>query len=152
MRRLPRLPSFIITLLVSLLLTACASTPPPEEICSAAWIKPRTDAALDEFKDATSGKWKTLQRSSEQTANGNDLGLLEKARVILSLASVVSSFQNSQALEDLQTLGKTCDDPELVSNALRGVLSEYGVPDTYIDLLDELEGFIELMNNSSQTR
>lgn len=148
MRRLPKL---LATTLLAALLTACASTPPPEEICSAAWIKPRTDAALDEFKGATSDKWKTLQRSGEQAASG-EIGLLEKARVILSLASVVNSFQNSQALEDLQTLGTTCNDPELVSNALRGVLTEYGVPDTYIDLLDELEGFIELMGNTNQTR
>lgn len=143
---------FTTTLLLAGLVAACASTPPPEEICSASWIKPRTDAALAEFKDATSGQWKALQRSGERASGAADLDLLEKARVLLSLAGVVTSFQNSQALEDLQTLGKTCNDPELVSNALRGVMSEYGVPDAYLDLLDELEGFIELMNNSASRR
>lgn len=138
----------ITTLLLTVFLTACASTPSPAEICSAQWIKPRTDAALADFKEATSGNWKTLQRSGEQASG--DLGFLEKARVILSLASIVSSFQSSQAFEDLQTLSKTCNDPELVSNALRGTLSEYGVPAAYIDLLDELEGFIDLMNNADQ--
>lgn len=107
---------------------------------------------MQEFKDATAGSWKRLQRSGEQSSAGGDLDILEKARVLLSLASVVSAFQNSQALEDLQTLGRTCDDPELVSNALREVLSEYGVPDAYIELLDELDGFIKLMNNSGQAR
>jgi len=149
MRQLPRL---ITTLLLTGLVAACASKPPPEEICSAGWIKPRTDAALAEFKDATSDQWQALQRSGESASGATDLGLLEKARVLLSLAGVVTSFQNSQALDDLQTLGRTCNDPELVSNALRGVMSEYGVPDAYINLLDELEGFLELMDNSTSGR
>ena len=140
---------FLISSALLLILGACASTPPPEEVCSAGWIKPRTDAALADFKAATADSWESLQRSGDGASTSAEIGLLEKARVILSLASLVSSFQSSQALEDLRTLSRTCNDPELVTNALRSTLAEYGVPNAYIELLDELEGFIELMNNNA---
>ena len=101
-------------LLTLLLLSACASTPRPEEVCSASWIKPRTDAALGQFQSQTRDTWERLRRTGEGAAERGTIGLVEKATVLLSLTSLVNDFQSSQALKDLRTLGQTCDDPDLV--------------------------------------
>ena len=136
-------------LLTLLLLSACASTPRPEEVCSASWIKPRTDAALGQFQSQTRDTWDRLRRTGEGAAERGTIGLVEKATVLLSLTSLVNDFQSSQALKDLRTLGQTCDDPDLVKNALLGTLEEYNVPQPYLNLLNELDAFVELLGNAS---
>jgi len=132
-------------------MAGCASTRSPEVVCSSEWIKPRTDAALKEFTSSTRGTWEKLTKTGKRAAKKGSIGLIEKASVLLSLTSLVNSFQNSQALEDLQLLGTTCDDPNLVKNALVGTLQEYNVPQQYIDLLGELDGFMKLIESSSLT-
>ena len=69
--------------------------------------------------------------------------------MLLSLTSLVNDYQSSQALQDLRTLGQTCDDPDLVKNALLGTLEEYNVPQPYLNLLNELDAFVELLGNAS---
>jgi len=139
--------NFLLGLSLLAALTAgCASQPRPEEVCSANWIKPRTDAAIGEFKSATEDTWSQLRRSGEKAIDKGRLGLIEKARVLLTLTSLVSSFENSKTLKDLRTLEQTCNEPGLVKNALIGTLEEYNVPPAYIELLEELEGFMNLVN------
>ena len=135
--------------LAASLLGACATLLPAEEVCSANWIKPRADAAISEFRSATEDSWNSLRSTGERVAEKGELGLLERASALVTITRLVNAFQNSQALDDLRTLGRTCDDPELVQNALRSTLQEYGVPNQYIELLDELSGFVELMQNAS---
>jgi len=140
---LTRLPPLFLS--VALLAGCAGQQLTPEEVCSANWIKPRTDAAINEFTKSTSNTWESLRKSGEKAASNGKLGLLERASVLLSLTKLVNSFQNSQALEDLQLLSKTCDDPQLVRNAITDTMSEYNVPQQYIDLLGELEQFTSLL-------
>lgn len=147
--RLIRVAGVGLLALATVMLGACATTPSPAEVCSASWIKPRTDSALADFKRTTKDSWERLRKTGENAARQGNLGLVEKARVILSLTTLVSSFQNSQALTDLQTLGQTCNDPDLVRNALVGTLEEYNVPAPYIKLLNELDDFRRLLEETS---
>jgi len=140
---------WLMSIVLATGVVGCVSTPPAEEVCSANWIKPRTDAALKEFRNSTSDTWDKLSKTGKRASKRGSLGLIEKASVLLSLTGLVNSFQNSQALEDLQLLGKTCNDPDLVKNALVGTLEEYNVPDAYINLLNELDGFIKLLDSTA---
>jgi len=71
--------------------------------------------------------------------------------VLLSLTKLVNAFQNSQALDDLQLLSTTCDDPQLVRNALTDTMAEYNVPQQYIDLLNSLDEFTNLLQQNQGT-
>ena len=139
----------LVGVVITAMMTGCASTPPPEVVCSSNWIKPRTDAALKEFTSSTSDTWAKLSKTGKRAAKKGSIGLIEKASVLLSLTSLVNSFQNSQALEDLQLLSTTCDDPNLVRNALIGTMQDYNVPEPYINLLNELDGFMKLLESSA---
>ncbi len=141
--------AFGALLTITLVLTGCVSAPRPEEVCTANWIKPRTDAALTEFRSATSESWDSLQKTAKRTAKSGELGIIERASVLLTLTRLASSFKNSQALSDLQTLGRTCNDPNLVRNALVGALEDYDVPQPYINLLNELDAFVQLFEESA---
>lgn len=139
----------LATLMVGTLIAGCASTPRPEEICTGEWIKSRSEAAIGEFKNSTDSTWKRLQKTGQRAAENGKLGLIERASVLLSLTKLVNAFQNSDALSDLQTLGETCNDPELVRNTMVETLREYNVPEPYIDLLSELDDFRQLMGTQA---
>lgn len=132
------------TLLAVILLfpMACANQPRPEEICTANWIKPRVDAALTDFRANTGDIMQSLSETADDVAgSGGSLGIMDKMSVLLSLTKLVGNFQGGQTLKDLNTLGRTCNDPELAVNALKGVLTEYKVPEPFMDLLENLDAF-----------
>ncbi len=143
------LRSLMACVVITAAMAGCASTPDPAVVCSADWIKPRTDAALKEFTSSTSDTWEKLSKTGRRASKRGSLGLFERGKVLLSLTSLVNSFQNSQALEDLQLLGETCDDPDLAKNALVGTLEDYNVPLPYINLLNEIEGFMKLLDSTA---
>lgn len=138
-----------LSLLLIVSLGACASKPPAAEVCSADWIKPRTDAAFAKFRDATEEHWRAL--NLDGTDDAQEEGLFQQARLLLTLTQLLGEFKDSQSLKDLQTLSTTCNDPDLIQNALRSTLQEYQVPQRYIDMLDGLEGFMELMGTTQST-
>lgn len=138
----------LFALIVGGMAGGCATT--PEQVCSANWIKPRADAALADFKSVTSDAWVRLQRSGEVAAQRGELGLAEQARVLLDLGRVLGSFKDSRARSDLRRLAKTCNEPSLVSNALITTFEDYGVPQSYISLMRELDEFVELFSQERE--
>ena len=141
------LPHLCSTLLLA---TACATTPDPAEVCSAEWIKPRADAAMQDFRENVDDILGTLAGTSEAVAQSEGFGLVERARVLFNLARLVNTFQDGQTLRDLRTLGDTCNDPKLALRAFNDVLTEYEVPEPFIQLLNELEGFRQLVAESQR--
>ncbi len=136
---------------VLLIVAGCATTPDPEEICSAQWIKPRVDAAVADFRDDIEHTMSQLRSSEGSATNAKGMGLLEGAAVLLSLTRLINNLQDSRTLADLNTLSQTCNEPELVMNALTDVLEEYEVPQPFVDLLRELDAFRLFVEESSTT-
>lgn len=139
------------TILMTLLLSACATKHNPDEVCTAEWIKPRVDLALGDFRANTDTILNTLKKTgSEVASSGGQLGLLQRAGVLLSLTKLVSTFQNGQTLKDLNVLSETCNQPELASRVFKDVLSEYNVPPAFLNLLDEMQQFKDLATQAAQ--
>lgn len=137
----------VLATIFSALIGGCAAT--PQQVCSSEWIKPRTDAALADFRATTTDAWDRLQQAGEAAAQRGELGLAEQARVLLDLSRVLGSFKESQARADLRRLATTCNDPSLVSNALITTFEDYGVPSSYIALMRELDEFVELFTTET---
>lgn len=132
-------------LMTLMLLNACATKHNPDEVCTAEWIKPRVDLALGDFRANTDSILSTLKKTGSEVAkSGGQLGLLQRAGVLLSLTKLVSTFQNGQSLKDLNVLSETCNQPELASRVFKDLLNEYNVPPAFLNLLDEMEQFKDL--------
>lgn len=147
MRILPRL--FLAS---SLLVTAaCASQPKPEEICTAEWIKPRVDAALDDFRGESGSVLAELRSAGEKASKDESAGLMGTVEVMMNLVKLASSFQSGQTFEDLNTLAKTCNDPDLVVSSFTGLMKEYDMPDSFISLLEQLGEFKTLLEQTDSS-
>ena len=133
-----------------LLMTACATKHDPAVVCTSNWIKPRVDAAMGDFRSNSDQILANLKKVGKEAASsGGQLSLLQKARILPSLISLVNSFQNGQTLKDLNVLSETCNDPQLVMRSFTDLLKEYNVPDSFIQLLDELDSFKKLAEEAA---
>lgn len=131
-------------LVASLLLatSACATQPKPEEICTAEWIKPRADAAMQEFRGSADKILLQLRSAGENTTGDDSASaMLGSVDVLVNLVKLITSFQGGQTFEDLNTLAKTCNDPDLVVQSFTDLLEEYDMPDSFISLLEQLNEF-----------
>lgn len=135
---------FIALLLSSLV--GCAK-PTPEEICSPEWIQPRVDRAMKQFEKSTNKALKTLRKAGNKVEAGGEIGPLRMLSVLIALQSAVDNFVDGQALKDIRTLGKTCNDPKLVARSFRAFLKDKGAPDTVIDILEDLQEYQSLEEN-----
>lgn len=135
----------VLLVLMVLLLGACAKRYDPEEVCTGKWIKPRVDQAMSDFQDKAKSALGLLRGVSSHVAQDGQLGKLDMITAMISLASLVTEFKNSDAIHDLRILSKTCDDPKLVSKAFSGYLKEQGAPQSVIDLLDQVDAFQKLI-------
>lgn len=122
--------------------SACATQPKPEEICTAEWMKPRVDSAMQEFRGSADDILAQLKSSAENTTGEEGASaMLGSVDVLVNLVKLVSSFQGGQTFEDLNTLSKTCNDPDLLIRSFTGLLKEYDMPDSFISLLEQLNEF-----------
>lgn len=140
-------------LVACLLLTtsACATQPKPEEICTAEWIKPRVDTAMQEFRSNADDILAQLKSSAENTSREDSAStMLGSVDVLVNLVKLVSSFQGGQTFEDLNTLSKTCNDPDLVIQSFTGLLKEYDMPDSFISLLEQLNEFKAIAEDAAK--
>jgi len=86
---------------------------------------------------------------AEAAKSGGQLSLLQQAKILPSLMSLVNTFQNGQTLKDLNVLSETCNDPQLVTRVFTDVLKEYNVPDSFIQLLGQLDSFKKMAEEAA---
>jgi len=128
--------------------TACATTPSPEKICSAEWITPRADKAVSRIEKKTSRAVKTLKRAGESFSKGKTPGMFTMMRLSSALEGLEYEFTDGPAMRDLKTLAKTCDNPDLITKAMRSVLVNQGVSDDVFDFIEALPLYQNLLQQN----
>jgi len=126
-----------LALLTPILLSACASTPDPAEVCTANWIAPRAERAVKKIETKTKRSIKALTNASESWTQGKTPGPLQLFALSRAVKSLETEFKNGKGIQDLRTVAKTCNDPQIISDSLRGMFERQGVSDK---LITQVEG------------
>ena len=137
-----RLPSkaAIPALLIASLLPACATQPTPQEVCSAEWIEVRADRAMAEFERDVRPMLRTFERAGNRLEGSNgDISPLLMVQVMSAATRFAEKLENSQALDDLQRLSEQCDDPDLMLDAVSGLLEKRGAPPQVIRIMRDMK-------------
>lgn len=133
-----------------LLLSACASTPDPAEVCSAEWITPRATKAMSEFKKDTGSTFKTLKKVSEKLVKGDNIGPLQMFSVMNSINRLSNTFENGRAMKDMRTIANTCNDPNLIKTAMTNFMREQGIEEKFIQFLNGLQEYQKLLETGQR--
>ena len=122
--------------LTAFVLSGCASTPDPAKICTAEWIAPRADSAVERIQKRTNSSMKALRKASERLAEGKTPGPFQLLALSNAFKSLEKELTDGKGIRDLRTVAKTCNDPEIISNSVKTMLQRQGVSDTFISRIE----------------
>jgi len=138
-------------IIASLSLGACTTTPDPVEICSAEWIEPRIERAMNEFERDTSKTFKKFRKAADSLQDGGSIGPLQLFSIMNALSSLTDKFENGQAIRDMRTLAQTCDDPKLIKNAMTDFMRSKGLPENFISFINGIDEYQKLLNTNMRS-
>ena len=132
------------------LISACASTPDPAEVCSAEWITPRATKAVEKIEKRTISSIGTLKKASDTLAAGKTPGLLQMLALNNALNKMKKELTNGQGIRDLKTVAKTCNDPGLIKDSMRSLLERQGVSDSFIRTIESSPIYESLISSIAE--
>jgi len=119
-----------------LVLTACASTPDPAEVCSADWIAPRATKAVNKIEKRAKSSFRTLTKVSETWASGKTPGPWQMFEFTRALNKMKKELTRGQGIRDLKIVAKTCNNPEIIKDSMRDILERQGMSDSLIQRIE----------------
>ena len=137
-----------LTLTTPLMLSACASTPDPAEVCTAEWITPRTTAAIDDIRDRTGSTMKSLQKVAERYLEGRQPGPLQLLSLANSMKGLERELKNGSGMRTLKTVAGTCNDPAIITDSLTNVMQLEGLPQNMINFVTSNPIYQSLVNEA----
>ena len=133
------LPSLII-------LSACSTTPDPAEVCTAEWIEPRAEQAVERIEARLEKALTAFRSVGTSWMKGDTPGPLQMFRLSNAAKSLEKELTDGRGVRDLRLLASTCDDPDLIRTEIYNLLDREGLPVPLVDFLDAtgiLENLIE---------
>jgi len=125
-----------MTALSASMLGACASTPDPAKICTAEWITARSDKAIDSIQDRASSSIKAMRKASDSLAKGKTPGVFQQLALLNALNGMKKELTRGQGIKDLKTVAQTCNDPNIVKNAMTGLMERNGMSPSFIKTVE----------------
>ncbi|MGB6229589.1 MAG: hypothetical protein WBF53_05625 [Litorimonas sp.] len=121
--------------LIAMGLSACASTPNPDVVCTAEWVDARADRALDRIGDKSSKALDAFQDAGKTWLSGGSPGPLQLWRLSNAVKALEDELTDGKGVRDLRTLARTCNDPDLVRTRITSFLTESDIPDPVVRFL-----------------
>ncbi|GHA90996.1 hypothetical protein GCM10009069_12590 [Algimonas arctica] len=127
-------------------LSACSTTPDPADVCTAAWIEPRVERAVERIETRLDKALRAFRTVGDSWMNGNTPGPIQMFRLSNAANDLEKELVDGRGIRDLRMLASTCNDPNLIREQVYTLLDREGLPDPLLNFLDAtgiLEGLIE---------
>lgn len=118
-------------------LQACASTPDPAEVCTAEWIAPRAERALDRIESRTGKAFRNIRKAAASYVGGDAPGPLTMLSLRRSLRDLERELTDGQGVRDLRFLARTCDDPEFIEDTMTELLERQDLPRGVVAFMED---------------
>lgn len=142
---------FAFLLSTTLVLMGCATTPDPAKICTSEWITPRAEKAVSRLENRTRSAIKPLKSVGESLAKGKTPGPFTMLRLSSSFERLEKELTEGRGIQDLKLLASTCDDPEIITKAMRDVFENQGVPTKALDFIENLEFYQNILRENLES-
>lgn len=117
------------------LLSGCTTTPNPAEVCTAEWIEPRANAAVERIERRVGNTLDAIRSVAKSWIDGDRPGPIQMFRLSNALDNLEAELTVGRGVRDLRMLAKTCDDPDLIQAEIESLLEREGLPEPLLDFL-----------------
>jgi len=145
------LKTLCFTAIIGFMLSACATTPDPAKICTSDWIGARSDKALSRIETRSASSLKSLKRVGKSWAAGKTPGPFQLLALSNSMGKLKRELTNGAGVKDLRTLASTCNDPEIITTAMRDLLGRQELPERFESMIEQSPIFENLLQELSQS-
>lgn len=128
-------------------LSACATAPTAEQICTEQWIKTRADKAVSRIEDKTQSSFSTLKKVAENWQDGNAPGPFQLIALSSSLKSLENELKSGSGIRDLKLLSRTCNDPVFVQKTMNSFMRDQGLPTSLIAFIENFDVYQEILQS-----
>jgi len=125
-----------ISLTSASLFGACASTPDPAEVCTSEWISARSEKAIGSIQKRASSSMSTLKKASDTLAKGKTPGVFQQLALLNALNGMKKELTRGQGIKDLKTVAQTCNDPNIIKDAMSSLMQRQGISDSFIERVE----------------
>lgn len=143
------LKTICMSALSLLILSACATTPDPAKICTSEWIGARSDRALSRIETRSASSLKALKRASKSWAAGKTPGPFQLLALSNSVGKLRKELTSGAGVKDLRLLASTCNDPEIITTAMRDLLARQELPQRFQSMIEQSPIFENLLQELS---
>ena len=86
-----------------------------------------------------------LTKAAESWSRGKKPGLFQMLALQNSFKGLEKELKTGRGMKDLKTLASTCNDPEIISDAMGGFLRERNLPPQMINFIESSEQYKRLI-------
>ncbi len=131
--------------LCSFVMAGCTTTPDPAEVCTARWIAPRAERAMNAFERDTDKIFRIFRKTADGYRKNGQVSPLQMLALMNAVSRLGEKMKNGRAMRDLRTLATTCNDPELIKSEMNKFLKKKGISTDFINFLNGLEKYRKLL-------
>ncbi len=135
----------LVAITLTLGVSACATAPNPEKVCTTDWIETRANKAVSRIEGRTHASMKSLKSAAKSWSRGKTPGPFQMLALSRSLKGLEKELTSGRGIKDLKILANTCDDPKIVSKAMGGFLRNQGLPENIINFVENMEQYKSLL-------
>jgi len=131
--------------LATVTMSACATAPDPAEVCTSQWISARSGKALNSIESKAGSSIKALTKAAESWSKGKKPNFFQLLALQNSFKGLEKELTSGTGMKALRTLASTCNDPEIISDAMGTLLRKQNLPDNMINFIENFEPYQRLI-------
>ncbi len=131
---------------LAFIFTACASTPDPEEICTASWVADRTSLAVDNIYNETEETVLSLKKIGGIYLEGKSPNIFQLYSLSTKVRGLEKELLRGQGMKDLKTLAMTCDDPRIITNGIATYVDRLELPEKMRSFMEDLPEYKDMIS------
>lgn len=132
-------------------LSACATTPKPEEVCTTNWVNKRSANAISRIEKRAKPALQHLSKAAMDWAQGKNPGPFQMLKLNSSVNKLTKELRDGQGLKDLKYMAKTCNDPKIVTGSLTQLMEDAGLTGQMVGFIEGLQKYQDLIQIAPQT-
>ena len=109
---------------------------------------PRAEKAISRIEKKTRPAMKAIKSVGESLAEGKSPNFFAMMNLTSSFEALETELTKGRGIQDIKLLANTCNDPDILTQSLRGVFEKHGLSDNILDYVENLDFYKRVLKEN----